>query len=88
MFPDLDIEKWLIWKILVKISPVPYKQILLMIPLELSIARCNQKFDPFPDTPKIRKKRHTLYVLASNERKFISIDADKKSAEVFEEIIK
>ena len=56
MFPELEIERWLIWKILVKSVPIPFKQILLMIPIKTSIARCSQKFDPFPDSPEIREK--------------------------------
>ena len=88
MFPELEIERWLIWKILVKSVPIPFKQILLMIPIKTSIARCSQKFDPFPDSPEIREKRYSLYVDISNDTKFITIDAKQSSAAVFKQIIK
>ncbi len=88
MFPELEIERWLIWKILVKSAPIPFKQILLMIPIKTSIARCSQKFDPFPDSPEIREKRYNLYADISNDAKFVTIDAKQSSTEVFKEIIK
>jgi len=88
MFPELKIEKWFIWQLLSWFSPVPVKQVLLVIPLEVSIRRCEQKYDPFPDMPEIRKKRHDLYIHAAKDGKFFVIDAEQNSEDVLKEIIR
>ena len=61
MFPGINIEQWLLWKILVRLTPVPDKPVLLMIPSQMSADRCAQKYDPFPDTPERRILRYDLY---------------------------
>ena len=87
MFPNIDVKHWLLWKILVKCTPVPDKAILLMIPLSLSEKRCLQKYDPFPDTPVRRKQRYELYEAASKLEHWDVIDATPSIATVFGDIM-
>lgn len=87
MFPDLKIENWILWKMLVKLTPAPDKPVLLMIPLSLSESRCSQKYDPFPDTPERRKQRYELYKTASMLDRWKVIDATRSVAVVFGDII-
>ena len=87
MFPDIKIKKWLIWKILIKLSPVPNKALLLLIPLELSEKRCLNKYDPFPDTQDIRKIRYDLYERTSRKGYWDIINADNSIETVFNKIM-
>ena len=87
MFPNMDVKNWLLWKILVRCTPVPEKAILLMIPLTLSEKRCLQKYDPFPDTPERRKERYELYGTISKLKHWDVIDSNRSIAVVFEDIM-
>ena len=87
MFPNINIEKWLIWKILIYITPIPYRSVLLMIPLEISEKRCDQKYEPFPDTPERRRRRYNLYETSSHKKYWDIIDSTKTEEAVFNDII-
>lgn len=87
MFPKVDVESWLIWKLLVWCSPVPDRAVLLMIPLNLSEQRCLQKYEPFPDTPERRKRRYKLYQSHRNSEHWKVIDATRPILDVYEEIM-
>jgi dTMP kinase len=86
MFPDVCIEKWILWKILAWCSPVPSVEYLLMIPIETSEKRCLQKYEPFPDTPERRSRRYRLYKEILNLNKWTVIDATQTAETVFVEI--
>jgi thymidylate kinase len=87
MFPDIKIEDWLLWKILVRLTPVPDNPVLLMIPSKMSADRCAQKYDPFPDTPERRAQRYDFYERASRLEHWNVIDATRSIKSVFREII-
>lgn len=87
MFPDSNTEKWYLWKALVRITPKPTVQCLLMIPLEFSEARCAQKYEPFPDTPERRRRRYALYQSAVNRYNWKVIDAMQPVEMVFANIL-
>ena len=87
MFPNINIDDWFLWKLLVKCSPAPQKSALLMISMELSEERCSNKFDPFPDTPEIRKIRYQLYKAASNKKHWDVINASESIDSVFRNIM-
>ena len=88
MFPDIQIEKWFLWKFLVWCTPVPIRSVLLMIPLEVSEARCLQKYEPFPDTPERRTRRYHLYEIASKFKYWDVIDSTRPVDIVFSDIVK
>ena len=88
MFPNIDIENWLLWKFLVWCTPVPTRSVLLMIPIEVSEARCLQKYEPFPDTPERRKRRYHLYEIASKFKYWDIIDSTRPVDIVFSDIVK
>ena len=88
MFPNIDIERWLLWKFLVWCTPVPNRSILLMIPLEVSEARCLQKYEPFPDTPERRSRRYHLYEIASEFEYWDVIESTRPVDLVFSDIVK
>jgi len=86
MFPNIDVDKWIIWRILVWCSPVPSVEYLLMIPIDISEKRCLQKYEPFPDTPEQRSCRYSLYKKMSSTNEWILIDATQSAEDVFDEI--
>ena len=88
MFPNIDVKNWLLWKILVRCTPVPGKSVLLMIPLSLSEKRCLQKYEPFPDTPERRKQRYELYETTSKLKHWDIIDSTSSISTVFEDIMR
>ena len=87
LFPQIDIENWRLWKVLVWCTPKPNLQCLLMIPESLSEKRCLEKYEPFPDTPEKRKKRYKLYNESSKMNHWLIIDSTRSVKEVFEDII-
>lgn len=85
-FPDVQVEKWFLWKVLVKFAPSPSAAFLLMIPLEKSEQRCQIKYEPFPDTPGRRSQRYALYKDAANRYEWKVIDATRGIEAVFASI--
>jgi thymidylate kinase len=83
-FPDLDIEKWILWKFLFFVTPKPSVEYLLMIPIKLSEERCLQKYEPFPDTPQRRKIRFKLYDEMSKNSNLDVINATQNVENVFD----
>lgn len=86
MFPGIHIEKWFLWKVLVLSTPHPRLQCLLLIPLELSEKRCNEKYEPFPDTPERRVRRYALYQETAKLGHWKLIDAARPVKIVFADI--
>lgn len=58
---NIDIEKSFLWKLAVKLSPKPYKSILLYISPETSFQRSILKDEPHFDSLEIRSKRIGIY---------------------------
>jgi dTMP kinase len=87
MFPDIQVEEWLLWKILVRLTPRPDVAFLLTIPLEESERRCQMKYEPFPDTPERREQRCWLYQELSKLGHWHVVDASRPVADVFAEIV-
>ena len=85
-FPNFDIEKWILWKFLLFVTPNPSVEYLLMIPIKLSEERCLQKYEPFPDTPQRRKTRFKLYDELSKYNKLVVLDATQNIENVFDKI--
>ena len=86
-FPDVQVEKWLLWKMLVRLTPSPGAAFLLMIPLKESERRCQIKYEPFPDTPKRRAQRYVLYQKLSKLGHWHVIDALRPVDDVFAGIV-
>ena len=86
-FPDVQVEKWFLWKSLVRFTPSPDAAFLLMIPLEESERRCQTKYEPFPDTPKRRAQRYVQYQELSKLQHWHIVDASQPVDDVFANII-
>lgn len=86
-FPDVQVEKWLLWKMLVRLTPSPDAAYLLMIPIEESERRCQIKYEPFPDPPKRRVQRYVMYQEFSKLGHWHIIDASRPVDNVFAAIV-
>jgi thymidylate kinase len=86
-FPDVQVERWFLWKMLARLTPFPDVEFLLTIPLEESERRCKIKFDPFPDTPEQREQRYMLYQKYSKMGYWHIVDASRPIDDVFAGIV-
>jgi thymidylate kinase len=60
-FQKENYEKYILWKILVYLSPKPDLSLILTIPINESLRRSNLKDEPFSENLIQRKKRLELY---------------------------
>lgn len=82
-FPQENVENWLTWKFLNFVALVPKHTFVSLIPVEVSVLRSKDKFEPFPDSPEVLQKRLEYYTNAlSKNKKLIYIDGLKSIKEV------
>ena len=60
-FKHVDLDKMLIWKFLILITPKPNKSFVILIPVNESIQRSKLKKEPFPDSKKVLEDRLIFY---------------------------
>lgn len=58
----------------------------LKIGVDTSIIRCEQKFEPFPDTNEEKKRRYTIYMNSNLFNEYNGIDAERDSVSVYQDI--
>jgi thymidylate kinase len=73
-FPEVEIDQWILWKILKRVTPQPDVSFLLIIPVEESLHRSKQKNVPFPDSEEVLQKRLNLYLELSSMHKWFVLD--------------
>jgi thymidylate kinase len=69
-FPDEEIEKWTLWKLLLFISVKPKKHFVITIPVKESLRRSKLKNEPFPDSIEVLESRLNKYL------KYVSVNKD------------
>ena len=88
-FPNIDFQKWLLWRILLLVYMKPEKSLILTIDPETSILRSIKKQEPFMEDVEIRKKRIVLYEeLFRNGNWQRVIDGDRPEDAINKEIVK
>lgn len=60
-FPEANIDRWFMWKMLVWVTPLPDKSFFLFIPVKESLRRSKLKNEPFPDSEDVLQRRLALY---------------------------
>lgn len=60
-FQQEYVEKWWLWRLLVRVTPKPDAAFLMLIPVDESVRRSQQKKEPFPDSPETLVKRLVAY---------------------------
>ena len=61
-FPDAFNSRCLLWKLLIWSLPAPSQSFLLYVPVDISLARSQEKGEPFPDTPETLRFRLKAYL--------------------------
>lgn len=72
-FPDINIDKWLIWKLVILFSPKPKVSFMFVIPADESIRRDIQKNDLTLDSLELKHNKINEYIKLSNEGKWTNI---------------
>jgi len=72
-FPEFDIDKWLLWKIVVFLSPKPKISFFLVIPAEESIRRDIEKKDLTVDSLELKKSKIGIYMKLLKQGKWTKV---------------
>ena len=86
-FPNISFDQWILWRFLCWIHRRPDIAIYLDIPLDISLVRITQKYEPFPDTATRLEMRHTQYQTLLRQNRFTSIDAKAPVDQVYSKIL-
>ena len=74
-YPDSKTDKWILWKLINLFAIKPNYHFVSTIPVNESVIRSKNKFEPFPDSPETLEKRLVLYKKElKNDKKLIFID--------------
>jgi thymidylate kinase len=76
-FPALNIESWWLWKLLIRISPVPEVVFLMLIPVSESIRRSSFKGEPFRDSTQILTDRRKQYQELARQKHWVRLDGSQ-----------
>ena len=83
-YPDINYEKWLIWKWCKCIFKKPKHSIIYVIPAEVSMYRSTLKEEPWPEPIEVRKERIQMYMNEINNDRWPNvIDATASIEDVF-----
>jgi thymidylate kinase len=86
-FPAEDVERWWLWRLLVRLSPQPDASFLLMIPVKESLRRSQEKDEPFPEPEEKRRQRYAQYQQLQQEGVWsVVMDATRPVDQVWAEI--
>ena len=78
----------LFWRILVSLLPSPNKELLLVVPPEMSAYRSQLKKEPFPDSENVLRFRYQSYLKISREDdRFIFIDCRRAVDMIHNQIV-
>jgi thymidylate kinase len=73
-FSDVGVDQWILWKLLVLITPKPDAAFLMLIPVGECLLRSKLKDEPFPDSEEVLSQRLKLYHELSGQHKVNTID--------------
>ncbi len=87
-FPDDHTTSRTSGRAVSRLIPTPSHRFLLMVPPDVSAARCAQKDEPYPDDPALRERRYAAYQDMATESDQVVIDATASLEEVHHIICK
>lgn len=67
-FSEENIPKWMLWKILKLVAIKPSTHFVCLVPVDVSVTRSKQKYEPFPDTPEVLYMRLLTYQKELNNK--------------------
>lgn len=84
-YPELDFEKWLVWRLAKKIHKKPEHSVIYVIDASLSMYRSTLKDEPWPEPEEVREERIRLYMSEIEKGKWMHvIDASDDIDSVFQ----
>lgn len=94
-FYGVNFDKWLLWKLLTRVSLKPDRSILLTVPMEVSLARDVDKTDTTVENPAVidsikrkTEKINTYFRLIEEGRWDSIIDGTRSREDVHDEVMK
>jgi len=88
-FSQENVEKWLLWRLLLLLSVKPKRHFVITIPVIESLRRSKLKNEPFPDSREILKSRLDSYEhFVLLEANVIHLDGSKTIESIHSEILK
>lgn len=73
IYPNIDFEKWIIWKWLIPLLPKPDHSVMMLIDAQESERRCIEKQDKFTEPVERRRQRVELYHLYVQSGKWSAV---------------
>jgi dTMP kinase len=87
-FPQENVNRWLIWRVLMRVSSIPKKHFILTISVKESKYRSTLKDEPFPDSEETLKFRLAEYLKYGCNNKFVvEINCEKPIEIIHKQII-
>lgn len=86
-FPQARFDRWLIWRLLVRITPRPDAAFLLSIPVDVSVHRSRLKDEPFPTPPELLAWRTEIYDIAAQRDSLLVLDGERPADQLASEIL-
>ncbi|MBI5293512.1 MAG: hypothetical protein HY872_16675 [Chloroflexi bacterium] len=87
MFPEFPIERWWIWRQLTRWAPSPDHAFLLLVPVDESAQRSQQKADPYRYPPELLKQRLAQYEALTGLAGWHVLDGRRAPEELAAEIV-
>lgn len=85
-FPQEQVERWWLWRLLQYLAPRPDAAFLLTIPVAESLRRSQLKQEPFPDTPDTLHRRYHLYQQFVTQKHWLVLNGLRPTHELANEI--
>ena len=85
-FPQEQVERWWLWRVLQVVSPRPDVAFALLIPVDESIRRSRQKNEPFSDPVEVLERRLVAYRELEKRTGWYVLDGCRPVHELAEEI--
>jgi dTMP kinase len=86
-FPELDVTRWWLTRVVRKCAPRPDLQIMLLLSWEETLQRIEEKDEPFPDPLETRRKRFDAYRALADTGRYRVIDASGTPVEVHHRVL-
>ncbi len=87
-FAQEDVAHWWLWKTLCFLAARPRLYFLLLVPVEESVRRSQQKHEPFPDSVETLHWRLAQYERLAVRQQCLVIDGRRPLSEIAESIRK
>lgn len=87
-FPETDVSRWWLWRLLVFLSPRPQLRLLLIVPPGISAQRSTEKNEPFPDSMETLEWRYGRYREMAEQKGWCVLDGRDSAEQVHRKILK